>query len=328
MGSDYLASLDDAAFISDPVSVDLDLDYSADVIYFGTINGNSADGWSGKLRRIVLDDSIPTMNKDKTPNAAHTIDPLIPSSWAANSILIDLAGAHAGQPIAAAPSVTKDKDGRVWIYFGTGRLFTREDVTGDRASEQQSFYGIKEPIDGSDRLTWATVPYSKSNLLDVSSTVVYETGANISGIGTSNFGSLTALVGGKDGWFMDHSGKGERTVGQAVVLGEMVSFITYIAPAGSHTSEGSSKLYVLFYKTGSAYTESVVGLNSTNQSNGNFEVRKSVDLGQGFSAPPNLHIGRGDNLGVFVQQSTGAIQNAREAAPGIMKSGLLSWKEE
>jgi type IV pilus assembly protein PilY1 len=327
-GNDYLVSLDDRSFISDLLAVDIDLNYNADVIYFGTIKGNLTDGWSGKLRRIVLDDGLPGRNKDKTLNTAHAIDPLSPSSWVTNSILIDLTGAHAGQPIAAAPSATKDDEGRVWVYFGTGRMFTRDDGTGERASDQQSFYGIKEPIDGSKKLTWATVPYSASNLLDVSSAVVYETGANVSGVGASNFGSLTALVGGKDGWFIDFSGKGERAMGQAIVFGDMVSFITCTPTMGSHALDGTSKLYTLFYKTGSAHKTSVVGLNNADQSNGNSEVKRSLDLGQGFSATPNLHTGKGDNSRTLVQQGTGGIQNTRQAHPGVVKSGLLSWKEE
>ena len=327
-GNDYFVALDDKSFISDPVTADYDLNYSADVIYFGTVKGNLTDGWSGKLRRIVLDDGLPVRNKDKTLNTAHTIDPLTPSSWLANSILIDLTGAHAGQPIAAAPSVTKDEEGRFWVYFGTGRFLTRDDATGGRASDQQSFYGIKEPMDGSKRLTWAMVPYSTSNLLDVSHVVVYETGVNVSGVGSTNFASSATLVGGKEGWFMDFPGKGERTVGQAVVFGDMVTFTTYTPAVDFRTSEGTSKLYALFYKTGSAYKTSVIGLNTANQSNGNSEVKKSLDMGKGFSPAPNLHTGREDDSRAFVQQSTGAIQNTRQDHPGIVKNGFLSWKEE
>jgi type IV pilus assembly protein PilY1 len=327
-GSDYFVALDDRSFISDPVTVDLDLNYSADVIYFGTIKGNLTDGWSGKLRRIVLDDGLPARNKDKTPNTAHTIDPLTPSGWLANSILIDLTGAHAGQPIAAAPSVAKDDEGRFWVYFGTGRFLTRDDATGGRASDQQSFYGIKELVDGSNRCTWAIVPYSTSNLLDVSKAVVYETGVNVSGVGVSNFAALTTLVGGKDGWFIDFPGKGERAVGQAVVFGDMVTFTTYTPAVDSGTSEGTSKLYALFYKTGSAYKTSVIGLNTADQSNGNSEVKKSLDMGRGFSPAPNLHTGKEEDSRAFVQQSTGAIQTTRQDHPGIVKNGFLSWKEE
>jgi len=327
-GNDYFVALDDNSFISDPVTVDLDLNFSADVIYFGTTKGNLSDGWSGKLRRIVLDDGLPARNKDKTPNTAHTIDSFTPSSWLANSILIDLTGAHAGQPIAAAPSAAKDDEGRFWVYFGTGRFLTRDDATGSRASDQQSFYGIKEPIDGSNRLTWAMVPYSTGNLLDVSNAVVYKTGVNVSGAGITSFASLTTLVGSRDGWFIDFPGKGERTVGQAVVFGDIVAFTTYTPAGNSGTSEGISKLYALFDKTGSAYKTSVIGLNTSNQTNGNSEVKKSLDLGKGFSPTPNLHTGREDDSRAYVQQSTGAIQNIQQDHPGFVRSGFLSWKEE
>ncbi len=44
---------DDNGFISDPITVDYDLDYKADAVYFGTVSGNATAGWGSKLRRIV-----------------------------------------------------------------------------------------------------------------------------------------------------------------------------------------------------------------------------------------------------------------------------------
>ena len=46
------------------------------------------------------------------------------------------------QPITAAPTIGVDPDGNNWIYFGTGRYFTRDDAL---ITDQETFYGIKEP---------------------------------------------------------------------------------------------------------------------------------------------------------------------------------------
>ena len=54
-GINPFASLDANAFVSDPVAVDFNLDYKTDVVYFGTISGDFASGWGGKLRRLVVD---------------------------------------------------------------------------------------------------------------------------------------------------------------------------------------------------------------------------------------------------------------------------------
>jgi type IV pilus assembly protein PilY1 len=321
-GQDYFVELDAASFVSDPVSVDYDLDYSADALYFGTVAGNLTAGWGGKLRRIVIDGELSTST---------AIDPLDPDSWDADSTLIDLTSAHDGQPIVAAPSIAQDNNGRFWVYFGTGRFFNRDDATGSRASDQQSFYGIKEPIDTSKKLTWATVPYSTSSLMDVSDATVMGSTTAVSGVtglsdldsdGTTDFDDLVTAVGTANGWFMDFPDTGERNLGQATVFGEIVAFTTYTPSADYCTYEGTSKFCALYYKTGSAYKKSVMGLNSDGT------VKKSLNLGQGLSITPNIHTGSEEGSKAYVQQSTGAIQSIEQNNPGVVKSGFVSWKEE
>lgn len=321
-GDDYFVELDAASFVSDPVSVDYDLDYSADALYFGTVTGNLTAGWGGKLRRIVIDGKLSTST---------SIDPLDPSSWEADSTLIDLTSAHDGQPIVAAPSIAQDNKGRFWVYFGTGRFFNRDDATGSRATDQQSFYGIKEPVDSSKKLTWATVPYSAASLVDVSNATIKASTTAVSGVtgltdldgnGTTDFNDLVKAVGNVNGWFMDFPASGERNLGQATVFGDIVGFTTYTPSADYCTYEGTSKFFALYYKSGSAYKKSVMGVD------GDGNVKKSLDLGQGLSITPNIHTGSEDGSKAYVQQSTGAIQSIEQANPGVVKSGFVSWKEE
>ncbi len=317
-GQDYFVALDTKSFVSDLVAVDFNLDYSADVLYFGTVKGNLTEGWGGKLRRIVVDDKMAT----HTPAAS----PLNPSSWITDSTLIDLTTVHNGQPIVAAPSVAKDDKNRFWVYFGTGRFFNREDATGARSSDQQSFYGIKEPADTTNpknpKFTWAAVPYSPSSLLDVSNSAVSVGGDTVSGVsGVSNFNELLSAV--NNGWYKDFPDTGERNLGQATVFGELVAFTTYTPSADYCSFEGTSKFWALYYKTGTGYKDPAFkqGENET-------VVSENVDLGIGLSVTPNLHVDAEGNVTALVQQSTGAIQSISMDSPGAVGNGFMSWKEE
>lgn len=332
-GSDYFASLDDKTFISDIISVDSDLDYNANVLYFGTVRGNQTDGWGGKLRRIVVD------CKGKPPATCTSVKPLVPSTWLTDSTLlnlVDVKGAGKGQPITAAPAAALDNDGRFWVFFGTGRFFNRDDVTGTRALDVQSYYGVKEPISGSD-FTWATVPVTGTgSLADVTNVTVFQTGATVTGVsGVSDFNGLVDYVKARPGWRMDFSGTGERNLGQAAVLGGLVMFSTYTPCADYCTYEGTSDLYAPYYKTGSAYKEPGIGVDASNKDSANNpEVLRSISLGQGLTTTPNIGVPPADDpsadpvINAYIQQSTGGIEKEKLKTTEKVTSHFTGWKEE
>ena len=142
----------------------------------------------------------------------------------------------------------------------------------------------------------------------------------------TNFDELVGVVEGKSGWRMDFASLTERNLGQAALLGDILSFTTYDPSDNPCTIEGYSSLYALYFKTGTAWYESVVGLGSTD-SDGNREVKKIVPLGLGLTITPNIHTGRGEGSKAFVQTSTGAIVGIKEANPGATKSGIVYWME-
>ncbi|MBW2072778.1 MAG: hypothetical protein JRI89_16210, partial [Deltaproteobacteria bacterium] len=159
-GTPFQVLPDNNSYISDLVSVDLDLDYKTDVIYYGTV-AESGSSWVGKLRRIVLADDTD------------------PGNWTGNSTLIDV-----DQPVSAAPAIARDGEGHVWVYFGTGRFMNRDDVDD---TSQQSYYAIKEPWnnDTDKELTWATV--LTSNLADVTGAEVFEGGNKVDNLALADF---------------------------------------------------------------------------------------------------------------------------------------------
>ena len=317
-GVSVFAALEDNAFIGNPVAVDYDLDYRADALYFGTVSGNYTNGWSGKLRRIVIDNDAD------------------PAHWIKDNTLIDLSGRHDGQPITAAPAVAMDSAANRWVFFGTGRFFNRQDATNQlTAADQESFYGIKEPmttdpVTHAKSFTWAAVAPAK--LLDVSDAVVYEGGTTVDGVaGVADFGKLKQAVQDDAGWLLDFATAGERNLGQATILGDILTFTTYMPSLDACRFEGESYLYALYYGTGTAYTQSVIGLGTrtVTQQDGTqaHEVLKTRLLGRGVAITPNIHTGREQGSKAYVQSSTGEILEIHQLNPSVVKSGKASWEE-
>lgn len=307
---------DKTSFVSDIVSVDLDLDYKTDVVYFGTIKDFAV--YKGKMRRIVIEDD------------------LNPNNWNPDSTLFD-----AQKPITAAPAVGRDKDGNIWVFFGTGRFFNRADIT---YSDQQSYFGVKEPLDAGGNPTWTKVDQNK--MLDVSDVVVFEGGlvmcddgagnmidcANISDSnsdGKDDFDELQSAVDSKKGWYLDFALANERNLGQPTLLGDILTFTTYMPDSDACEFEGFSNLYALYYKTGTAFTRSIIGLNSGNtDGQGNPEVYRQIALGKGLTVTPNIHTGKEKGSKAFIQTSTGSIEVVVQENPGATKTEKAYWMEE
>jgi len=306
-GLEIYATLENNSFVTNPVSVDYDRDYKADAIYYGTINGDSGNGWGGRLMRVVIDDDVDTAN------------------WDPDSILIDV-----NKPISAAPTVALDDEGRNWVFFGTGRYFVNDDKSD---TSLQSFYGIKEPVDSGGDKTWDRV-YSAS-LYDVTDIKVF----------TDNRHTVTGLISGDtwndflseqnnyDGWNLDFYAEdgltleGERNLGQAALIGGLLSFTTFTPSDDICVAGGESDLWALYYKTGSAFYNDILGTSSQTVNGELLEKSlRKISLGQGLATSPSIHTGREKGSVVFVQSSTGEIKRIEEENPLSTKSGGLSWR--
>ena len=344
------ASLDSDAFVSDLVTADFDLDYRADAAYFGTVSGNFAAGWGGKLRRLVFAD-----------NSTAT-------TWDNDSVLIDLSSVSNdgsgsdGQPNVAAPSIAQSKGWPLlstheqndrWVYFGTGRFFNRNDVNNlFTADDDQAYYGIKEPINSSGNFTWGTV--ANSDLLDTTSAAVYENGYTVTGLSVDiggsgatsdfSFDELVLQMKNRDsgngdvfaGWRFDLTDVRERNLGQGALLGDILTFSTYMPAVDACEIEGSGNIYAVYFTTGTAFKESIFGLGTntvTEDRDGDGTAETTVNdvlrkryIGRGMTLTPNLHVGRNKGSKAFLQTSTGGILGFEQESPGATKSGVISWE--
>ena len=130
------------------------------------------------------------------------------------------------------------------------------------------------------------------------------------------------------GWKIDFSEARERNLGQGALLGDILTFTTYAPDPNTCQEEGDSYLYASYYKTGTAFSSPVIGLNAdVTDDDGSKEVKRVHSLGRGLAVSPAMHTGREEGSKAFVQTSTGAILVIEQTNPGAVKSGKSYWME-
>lgn len=298
------------SFISAPVCVDLDVGsknstgkFSTDLVYFGTVAGDSSNP-AGKVYRL------------RTGNDT-------PAGWTMSTLV------EVGGPVSAAPSVAIDEKGRLWIYFGTGRFFNRDDIP---QTSPMGFYGIKEPeTDGVKN--WETIP--AQNLFD--SNKVAMTGGTCEegeysqdcvGIiysdedtnSARDWAWLTSSLDLTPGWKHDFNEAQERVLGPAAVMGGSVVFTSYIPAEEACSADGTSRLWALFFKTGTPFFWPTL-------QNPNGKIPAAIEIGQGLITNPTLHIGEKPTATALTQSNFGVVLGTEINTPFPIKSGGLFWRK-
>lgn len=309
----YLTQFSESqSIVSKPIAVDWDLDFNTDAAYFGIMYGDHIAGWNGKLRRLLMDNGT---------------DPTVTTNWTLDSTLLDLTdGSHAnlanGQPIVASATAGTDRAGDHWLFFGTGRFYSQTDKSN---FDQQSYYGVKEPftMNGSVKeFSYDKVDFG--DLMDVTNINVYENGTSLDGF-TGSFEDLANYIeDNKKGWRLNFDYKaGDRNLGEAVLAGDILTFTTYVPSTEVCSIAGESQVYALYYRTGTAYTSPIIGLDLSKKIGNDALVVKRSELGPGMTITPNIHVGREEGSQAYIQTSTGSIKPLEEKNPGYIKSGRM-----
>ncbi len=291
------------SFVGDPIAVDWDLDYKADNMYFGVIGNKNAT--SGRVMRFGI-------HEEKNPE-----------DWEPLATLI-----NGLQPVVASVTPGVDESGQKWIFFGTGRFFVSADQT---STATQAIYGVKEAESGLES------EVAKVDLVNVSNALV-ETDGDLTGVGA--YATVDALEDAialsYDGWHRDlppiqgvaGTAPATRVVNPSALAGGVLFTTAYQPGVDACTGEGFSRLYGLYYKTGTAYpSPAVLGTETIDD----VEYSKSfIELGHGFATTPSLHSGSGTGdkaVSVFTQLSTGAIVRTEASTVSGVRSGMESWIE-
>jgi Tfp pilus tip-associated adhesin PilY1 len=338
-------------FVGDPSSLDLDLatttsagvvNWSGEAVYFGSIYQNpgfnslqaSTDAnrqWLGRMYRLVL----PVSSSGISSLTSASVKVLAQSEPSPTPYQMG--------PITAAPNVGRDQNHRYWVYFGTGRFYDVADI-GDTSSQQ--LYGIKEPINSMiGELSWGLVSIvwstninhgGEASLYNATNAKVYD-GGSVDYDGDTHIdyvndfaGFVTALDNNanNNGWVIrtgtDPATEGERSLGMPSLIGGITLFTSWVPPSGTECEyEGTGYLYAPFFKTGTAYSKSVIGLGTDDYS-GHHLVEQKTTLGVGVATTPTVHVG--DRTKAFIQSSTGSIIDVETTTAYPVKSGVRSWR--
>jgi type IV pilus assembly protein PilY1 len=295
------------AFMADPITVDLAVDYQVDKGYIGASYYNS--GWLGKMYRININEDTNTNN------------------WTFSTFM------SLDKPVMAAPSAAIDLYNRLWIYVGTGRYLNTTDQSD---TSSQRLVGAWDP--GSVTITFP----SPSQLNDVTNIHVYQNGDVYSGSTyVSNFNTYLAArrneygAGTKNGWYVTMTG-GERFLDKPTVIGGVVLFPTFAPTTDVCGYGGTSSLYAPYYETGTAYYANsadfkpVLGLGTQTITVGTKtykELLNKTTLGSGMPTNAVIHTGKEQGVVSLIQLGTGVIKQLIVNPAFTPKNQTLFWEE-
>jgi len=337
------------SFVGNIAVLDRNFDYRTDVAYFGRTLNDGALPWRGKMYRLTTGGCTNAPCSTSTwgvanggnRSATEMIDTF--NDYTASSGTIVEMG-----PITTAPSVTIDDANKVWVFFGTGRYLSNSDKTN---TEQQYLFGIKDNVMNSGCTETNTTNCNNVNLVNTTNAVVCvvcASGTNqmtdpnnpaLTDV-TTGANSMVGLVQSKDGWYVKLATaagtSAERSVSSPVVLAGAVFFPTLVPTNDFCSSTGTSYLYALYYKTGSAYSSPIIG---TSVSGANTNASTRMSLGEGVASQVAVHIdGTGTSNGSTTggppggpvikacsQMSTGSSTCVDANAPNPPWSRYLSW---
>jgi len=190
----------DYALPAPPAMVDTDFDGFVDTAYIGDLGGNV---W--RFRFCAAADPVSCST----------------SNWTGARLFERTGGTGA---VYAAPAVSKDPKGNLWLFWGTGDRLEPISVGGG----SERIYAVK------DTGSAATL----GNLENVT-------------------GSTYADTDEKRGWYIVLAGQGEKVLAEPVVFGGVAYFTSYIPTVGGDVCQqalGTAQVYALGYLTAASAT--------------------------------------------------------------------------
>ena len=339
------------SFLGNIVAIDRNFDYRHDVAYFGRTMHDGSLPWRGKMYRLTTGGctnapcSTSTWGVANGGNRAPT--EMIDTFYDYNA----LSGTTVEMgPVTTGPSVTIDDANKVWVFFGTGRYLNNSDKTN---TEQQYLFGIKDKVVNSGCTQSDTTNCNTVDLVNTTNAVVCivcAPGANqmtdpnnpsLTSV-TTGPTSMVGLVQSKDGWYVKlvtaAGASAERSVSGSTVIAGAVFFPTLVPTNDFCASTGTSYLYALYYKTGSAYSSPIIGTSASGASTNN---NTRIGMGEGVASQGAIQLAGGGGTcttgncakkketGTFCSQSsTGSSECASFIGPNAPWSRYMSWERD
>jgi type IV pilus assembly protein PilY1 len=192
------------------------------------------------------------------------------------------------QPIQASPVLTMDTQGRVDIYFGTGKYVSGPDLY---TTSSQTIYGL---ID-----TGSLTALTRSSLVNQTS-------------------SFTALSGSDRGWFLDLTQyAGERVTKAAALIAGSLYVPSFRPKSGSCQAGGESWLYSLDFKDGSAPDKKDGSANNTT-------TGRVESMGDGILSNPAVDLVNAD----LILQNTNTAMISKDINANVQRLNVRSWRQK
>lgn len=310
-------SADGNAYMSPPVALDKGLKYNADALY---VSANYSNSTRGRMYKIVVPQTGRTefspLVADYDTNTAN---------WSIKKLFGSL------RPITAPAGISTDKKDNVWVYFGTGRFIENADKTN---GDQNYIYGIKDPFFNLDRPDCyrqynAECQLAHANLFDANGYVITSGGGTITGGSGSVHNWADLLEAARDvswdGWYrtLENATPSERIISKPAILGGIMVLPSFKPNTDPCSYGGASRMYTLFYETGTAYKARVIGDKTQTT------IIDVTGWQEGVPPPTTgIHIGREEGGTLYTQLSTGEIVQIDITPAFNPKSVPIYWKEE
>jgi len=357
------------AFVSDPVTVDYELqqDYKSDVVYFGTVAGLAAP-YSGGMQRLVTR-KINSSTGEQEDTLPHEWSTLLSGSSLSNPLpLINTnqpvtASASVGTDgknywvyFGTGRFLSPDDkaDASQQTYYGIKEPLSYSGSAADCSSSFTWQTVEKQDVDDAHH---NSTP-GDQRLLNVSDMRVHQATTadtavlscsgggsaclEISPVTLTTFDSLVDYIAGTgtgcnsatdskgtDGWYKNFTLSKERNVGQATLLGGLVTYTSYQPYEDECLPEGLGYLYGVYFQTGTPFYIPIFVSNHDSGVDSGENVIEKVALGRGLATTPNLHVGKQEGAKAFVQTSTGTIVEIPQPNLPLQnaKTGKSSWGE-
>ena len=128
--------------VGDMKSLDRNLDFRSDVVYFGRAMNNTSP-WHGKIYRLTMGSSLPF--GETNPNTWGVAGTGSAAGYRVPTEVLDTFGSPLTEmgPVVAAPATAVDDTSKVWVFVGSGRYFSAADKTD---LSTQYVVGIKDSV--------------------------------------------------------------------------------------------------------------------------------------------------------------------------------------
>jgi type IV pilus assembly protein PilY1 len=319
--------------MNSPVSLDVDLNYSVDAVYFGEsyLQGGT---WMGKVYKVTVP-AVNAAGQYDSDSTTYPNDPLDSNNpWRLWPLL------NATKPVTTSVLLSQDGSGNVWLYGGTGRYLSSEDKTN---ADTQYIFGIKDPFfnkahtptgafaDNYYHNYAAGLQLQIADLFNGDSFVVIDDGSVYEEDG-SLFGfwkDLLVTARAEDGWIRTLTISKERVLNKPSILAGIVFTPSFIPNGDICGAGGESYLYAFHYETGTAYWKPAFSTRTeiVPFRSGQGKDDRALYLGLGKASSLGIHVGLEQGATGFVQQSTGNILTEPLNPALFVKSGLRSWQE-